>query len=247
MNTPDQDIPERWASVVMVAECTFERLTALHRLSSTCHEFRFVRSSGTLDELLASCRRFESCVLIVEGTTIAQATAADISELLRRPRVRLLARVDQRANGDLWELMTSGCFGFLTDETTLPQLRKMLFSVMRGEMWFPRRLVSQVFQALLVKQNSNSLSRREREVLALLSQKLTNKEIAERLFISQETLRWHLRNLYAKTRVQGRDKLIRYANEFNGTIPTLITERSYLERTHIVDESRLLLKSLGNS
>jgi ATP/maltotriose-dependent transcriptional regulator MalT len=47
----------------------------------------------------------------------------------------------------------------------------------------------------------------------LLGQGLTNKAIAERLFITPETLRWHVRNLYGKTRVQGRDKLIRYANE----------------------------------
>jgi LuxR family maltose regulon positive regulatory protein len=59
------------------------------------------------------------------------------------------------------------------------------------------------------------LSRRECEILSLLGQGLNNKSIAQRLFITKETLRWHLRNLYGKTRVQGRDKLIRYANELN--------------------------------
>ena len=107
-----------------------------------------------------------------------------------------------------------GCFGFLTDDTSLPWLEKILYAVGCGEMWVPRSLLSQLFQAELLDHNSSRLSRRECEILNLLGQGLSNKCIAESLFISQETLRWHLRNLYGKTRVQGRVKLIEYAHEF---------------------------------
>jgi DNA-binding CsgD family transcriptional regulator len=56
------------------------------------------------------------------------------------------------------------------------------------------------------------LSRREHEVVGLLGQGLSNRSIAERLFISPETLRWHLRNLHSKTELRSRPELIEYAS-----------------------------------
>jgi ATP/maltotriose-dependent transcriptional regulator MalT len=48
-------------------------------------------------------------------------------------------------------------------------------------------------------------------VINLLGQRLSNKTIAQQLFISEETLRWHLRNLYGKTGFETRGDLIEYA------------------------------------
>jgi DNA-binding NarL/FixJ family response regulator len=165
---------------------------------------------------MACCRGFNFCVLIVESAVLLKATPVQVGELLRRgSSLRVLARVDREEAAQLKDLIMLGCFGFLTDDTTLPSLRKILEAIGCGEMWVPRSLLSQIFQAELVEHNFSRLSRRECEILSLLGEGLTNKSIAQRLFISQETLRWHLRNLYGKTRVQGRDKLIRYANDLN--------------------------------
>jgi DNA-binding NarL/FixJ family response regulator len=172
---------------------------------------------------MACCRRFQVCVLIVESAVLLKATPVQVGELLRRgSSLRVLARVEGEEAAQLKDLIMLGCFGFLTDDTTLPSLKKILDAIGCGEMWVPRSLLSQIFQAELVEHNFSRLSRRESEILSLLGQGLTNKFIAERLFISQETLRWHLRNLYGKTRVQGRDKLIRYANDLNdiALVPT---------------------------
>jgi DNA-binding NarL/FixJ family response regulator len=201
---------------VAVSESVFEHLGILQRFSIACREFPLVRfSSDELDELIARCRRVECCVLILQGSALLKAAPARVSELLSRTRsLRVLARVEDARAAIMRDLMTLGCFGLLTDNTTLPLLRKMLCAVARGEMWFPRKLLSESFQALRLEQNATCLSPREREVLSLLAQELSNREIATRLFITQETLRWHLRHLYSKTRVQGRAKLIEYANEF---------------------------------
>jgi DNA-binding NarL/FixJ family response regulator len=165
---------------------------------------------------MACCRGFQICVLIVESSVLLKATPVQVGELLRKgSSLRVLARVDGEEAAQLKDLLLLGCFGFVTDNTTLPSLKQILYAIGCGEMWVPRSLLSQIFQAELLEHNSSRLSRRECEILSLLGQGLTNKAMAQRLFITQETLRWHLRNLYGKTRVQGRDKLIRYANELN--------------------------------
>jgi DNA-binding NarL/FixJ family response regulator len=214
MTSPDNGGKDFIARVV-ISESVFEQLGVLQQFSIACREFSLVRSSDELDDLIVSCRRVEGCVLILPSAALLKATPSQLSELLRRTQSpRVLARLDDDRAATVRDLMMLGCFGFLTDNTTLPQLRNILCTVARGEMWVPRKLLSEAFQGLLLEQNANCLSRREREILTLLAQELSNKQISERLFITQETLRWHLRHLYTKTRVRGRDKLIEYANEF---------------------------------
>ena len=53
-----------------------------------------------------------------------------------------------------------------------------------------------------------SLSRREKEVLALLVERLTNNEIGERLFISTATVKRHAHNIYEKLNVRGRREAV---------------------------------------
>ena len=241
---------------VVVDESVFERLKALQQLPAAFEEFTLVRSPGNLNKLLGCCRKSEFCVLIVEGSALLKAMPGQLGELKRRAdSLRVVGRVDNDDTAILTRLMMLGCFGFIMDDTTLPRLRRILYAVTRGEMWFPRRLLSQVFQTVLLEQNTalleqncDCLSRREREILTLLRQELSNKQIAERLFISQETLRWHLRNLYAKTRVRGRDKLVKYASEFSETVPWAAAEnrnasaKREFARPLLVEEFRILVR-----
>ena len=57
----------------------------------------------------------------------------------------------------------------------------------------------------------SALTKREREIIALIGEGLNNKEIAERLFISQATVRTHLTSIFAKLGVPDRLKLIVFA------------------------------------
>ena len=231
MTSSDHHGRDDFVARVVISEPVFERLRILQQFSIACGEFMLVRSSGDLDELIARCPRFECCVLMLQSTTLLNATPVQVSELIRRSRcLRVLAQVEDEDAATMRDLMMLGCFGFLTDSTSLTSLRNVLCAVTRGEMWFPRKLLSQAFHTLLLEQNANGLSRREREILTLLGQELSNKQIAERLFITQETLRWHLRHLYTKTRVQGRDKLIKYANEFTEIAPVISAENGNAQK-----------------
>ena len=60
-----------------------------------------------------------------------------------------------------------------------------------------------------------SLSDREKEVVSLVCEGLRNKEIADRLFISEETVKSHLHSIFEKTDVSDRMHLVLYAVEYN--------------------------------
>lgn len=221
MSRCDHGSAECSKSVVVVSQSIFDRVQVIQQISTTCEDLIVVHSPGGLDDLMARCGKFDyfdCCVLVLESSVLLKDPAVQTGDLLRKGQsLRVLAWVETDEVPILKRLAMLGCFGFLTDHTSLPWLQRMLYAAISGEMWFPRMLLSGLLQALLIEQNYNGLSRREGEILTLLGQELSNKRIAERLFISQETLRWHLRNLYAKARVHGRDNLIIYANGFSQT------------------------------
>ena len=228
MYDPDHGGPER-AFDVVVSETLYGNLKVLQQFSTACKEFRILRYPGDLADQIDFCRDSGASVLVVDSAPMLNRPLDSPNELLHggcSPRVVTRAESDEPEL--LRKLLLHGYRGFFTDDASVALLEKIFSAVGRGELWFPRNLLSQVMEALVFEQSGSGLSRREREILGLLGQQLSNKQIAERLFISQETLRWHLRNLYAKTRVQGRDKLIKYANELHGiaTTPSLEEEKA---------------------
>jgi len=64
------------------------------------------------------------------------------------------------------------------------------------------------------------LSERELEVLRLIAQGLSNQEIAQRLFLSINTVKWHTSNIYGKLEVKNRTQAVAQAREL-GIIPSL--------------------------
>ncbi|WP_340529825.1 helix-turn-helix transcriptional regulator, partial [Cupriavidus necator] len=64
-----------------------------------------------------------------------------------------------------------------------------------------------------------TLSEREQEVLGLLAQAMPNKKIARILNVSLDTVKWHLRNVYAKLEVTGRDEAVARLRDA-GALPT---------------------------
>jgi DNA-binding NarL/FixJ family response regulator len=93
-------------------------------------------------------------------------------------------------------------------------LRKAIRAVDRGEVWAGRLLVSRLLRRLQIRLATQDLSDREVEVLELIADGLSNQEIADKLFICRETVRWHIRSLYSKIGAKDRASAVRYAKEY---------------------------------
>lgn len=118
------------------------------------------------------------------------------------------------------EIMSYGIHGvfFLSDNFEL--LEKGVRKILAGEMWLSRKQLTDVL--LLVRErNSTSISLtpaseltlREREILRLIAAGLPNQSIAERLYISTNTVKTHISNIYKKIDVVNRVQAILWANE----------------------------------
>jgi two-component system, NarL family, nitrate/nitrite response regulator NarL len=106
-------------------------------------------------------------------------------------------------------------------------------SVHAGEVWLDPRTVSYVLDDLLhagdIKQTNGEgnncvrLTGRERDIIALIGEGLKNKQIAERLYISEPTVRHYLTSIFEKVGVKGRQGLIVYAYQHGLARPPVVT------------------------
>jgi NarL family two-component system response regulator LiaR len=104
-----------------------------------------------------------------------------------------------------------GCSGVLQRDASSETLRRAVAAVAAGELWVPRKVSSRLLHNALHNDATRHLTRRESEILKLIYKGLNNQKIADQLFISRETVRWHLRSLYSKIGVSTRQEAIRYA------------------------------------
>jgi two-component system nitrate/nitrite response regulator NarL len=114
-----------------------------------------------------------------------------------------------------------GARGLIQKEAAYEVLMKAIRRVHEGEVWFDRSMISTVLTDVLNQRAAKefdpenakleSLTDRERQVITLVSEGLRNKQIAERLFISDTTVRHHLTSIFSKLDVSDRLELVIYA------------------------------------
>jgi len=111
-------------------------------------------------------------------------------------------------NDTIFEALKCGASGYiLKDPVTADEIVKAIHDLYNGgspmSPYIARQVISS-FQKPVVNDESSTLSIREKEVLELLSKGLLYKEIAERLGVSHETVKKHLKNIYQKLHVQNK-------------------------------------------
>jgi DNA-binding NarL/FixJ family response regulator len=104
------------------------------------------------------------------------------------------------SDNDIYRAIKAGAKGYLLKDARREVLLDCIRKVSRGETCIPPALVEKLASGM----RSETLTRREVEVLALLVRGRSNKEIAAKLFISETTVKGHLRSVFTKLNVLSR-------------------------------------------
>ena len=143
------------------------------------------------------------------------AAAREISG--RIPDIAIVMLTVSRADDDLFEALRAGAVGYLLKDIDPARLPDALRGVLRGEAALPRSLVAKVIdefrerdgqrRSKALPQNAR-LSSREWEVADGLAAGLSTNEIAEQLFIGDNTVRSHVASILRKLRVKSRAEAV---------------------------------------
>lgn len=140
-----------------------------------------------------------------------------ISIPLSFPQARLLMITDDLFEPVVLNWLEKGVLGCIERNVSLPDLLNAIRQVALGEVSLPQtlalRLVTRMARQAPARENAlpEPLSEREQEVLTLLAEGLSNKEIAQRLYLSVRTVEGHLVNIYGKLNLHSRTEAALYA------------------------------------
>jgi DNA-binding NarL/FixJ family response regulator len=135
------------------------------------------------------------------------------------PEIAVVVLTASEEDDDLFEAVKSGAQGYLQKDLEADRFFTLLEGVIRGEPALTPNLARKLLGAFANPPKDEpdtpgtTLTEREREVLDLLVQGVTsNRDLAARLFVSENTVKYHLRNILDKLHVENRAQVIAYAH-----------------------------------
>ena len=166
----------------------------------------------------AAARKYKPDVILID-TELSKCSGIEAMQCIhkRLPRTKIVALTHSEVNDDLFSTLEAGARAYISKDISLENLIKAITLVAEGEV-----IISPPMAAgLLAKSNSLkehkeivkprddiSLSKREQTVLSLVAQGLTNKEISASLYISEHTVKVHLRNIMEKLHAHTRQRAV---------------------------------------
>ncbi len=152
----------------------------------------------------------------MDGLAALQA----LNQLPKRPRVIVLTASEDK--NEFVQAMKLGCSGIVLKQTAPDLIVKSIRKVNSGEIWLDSHTTAAVMRQFAApgelmgvtgakSRERSPLSQREREIVGLVAQGYKNREMAEKMFISEQTVKNHLHNIFDKLGVSDRLELALYA------------------------------------
>jgi DNA-binding NarL/FixJ family response regulator len=144
--------------------------------------------------------------------------ARDIKDVLPHVKILMLTISDEEA--DLYEAIKAGASGYLLKEIPIDEVAEAIRSVWAGQSRISPSMASKLLTEFAAMSKASSekpqvptphLTDREMEVLRLVAQGLNNRDIAKQLFISENTVKNHIRNILEKLHLHSRMEAVVYA------------------------------------
>lgn len=109
------------------------------------------------------------------------------------------------------EILKEGVNGYVLKKDSRSELLNAINDVMKGKIFLSQDINKLLMENLQFPEQEKLLTPREREILKLIAEEYSNKQIAEELFISERTVETHRKNIFRKTKTQSLVGLIKFA------------------------------------
>jgi DNA-binding NarL/FixJ family response regulator len=170
-------------------------------------DIQIVAETSAVDGLQELLDKTPADILLLD-LQLERSALADIESLSKR--IAVIVVTASEFVGDALAATRLGARAIVFKRFAIETLVDAIRSVAAGNVWLPSLVQSEV-GGRLRDASGSPLSPRELEVVRTVTLGLKNAEVAKRLFISEETVKSHLNNIFQKLGVQDRVELTRYA------------------------------------
>lgn len=187
--------------------------SAIRASLAPAREIEVVAELATAEEAIAALPLIRADVVLVDLDLPGRGGNDLVRELApRQPNTWFVILSADQSDASVIEAVLVGARGYLSKDTDAAALRRTLLGIRRGDAPFSRhatQVLAERFQALLRRSTASEvklpeLTERENEILALLAEGLTDRQIAEALIIGRRTVETHVANILAKLHVTSR-------------------------------------------
>jgi DNA-binding NarL/FixJ family response regulator len=156
-------------------------------------------------------------VYVIDAESISGKLEDLIREIIKTsPEAQMMVLADKLTQTNTFPLLNLGVKGLITHDVIEQQLGRALDAIASGGYWVPRTLLASFVDSVITRSRRTEqarpteieVSRREKDIVDGLLLNLSNKEIANKLNISERTVKFHVSNLLNKFNVQRRADLI---------------------------------------
>jgi DNA-binding NarL/FixJ family response regulator len=171
-----------------------------------------IGTCGTQAEAIDKTRQLRPDIVIIDMEIKGCVEAIRrICELVPETRILVLTHLEEHR--DFFDAIGAGAAGYVTKDITLDRLVKAITLIFEGDVIISPPLATRMLAEITSLKGAKEtklaaeklkLSSREREVLDLIAKGTTNKQIADELFITENTVKAHLRNIMEKLHVHTR-------------------------------------------
>jgi DNA-binding NarL/FixJ family response regulator len=153
--------------------------------------------------------------LILMDINLPDIKGTELCKLIKakKPAVNIIALSNITDGNYINAIIENGASGYLLKNSDKTEIEAAINEVIKGNLYLNSE-VNSIYQAAKQRQNSlPTLTKREKQILQLITTGLTNSQIAEQLFISIDTVDTHRKNLHTKLHVKNTAQLISTAIE----------------------------------
>jgi DNA-binding NarL/FixJ family response regulator len=151
-------------------------------------------------------------VLMDISMPVMDGIEATKKALEKKPDLKILTLSSFGEEKYYYKMVDAGVKGFLIKDCGMAELSQAINEVVNGGSWFSNELLHKVIINIgKFTQKEIDVTDREKEILKLVCDGLTNDQIADKLCLSSDTVKWHRNNLLVKTNSNNTAALVLYA------------------------------------
>lgn len=198
---------------VLIVEDDQEIRNSFSLIVNSSQKFMVVNSYGNCEDAISNLNRDKPEIVLMDvelpGMNGIQG-ARHIRE--KHPSTEVVMVTVYEDSELVFEALKAGASGYITKSANYLELLTALEEITKGGAPMSSRIARMVIDNFHVNPNS-PLTKRETEILQLISEGKTYTQISEELFISKETAKTHIKNIYSKLQVNSKSEAIAKANQ----------------------------------
>lgn len=194
-------------------------LEGLEQLFRRDKEFQVLTTCTTGHDTINAVRQHRPDILVLD-VKMPHGDGLSVLRQIHEEKIptRVVLLTASMHDDEVLQAMETGVWGLVLKESAALSLVDSVRKVTRGERALDQSLIVRALDRALERQNAarhaaEVLSRREAEIVKMVAAGMRNKEIANKLFIGEGTVKTHLHAIYKKLGVHGRVELTLYAQE----------------------------------